>query len=802
MQEQVPHIDFSKIKHLLTDSRNLRHAESTLFFCLEGNGRSGTDFIDDLYQKGVRHFVVKKDYQPTIDATFIHCQCPLAFLHQVAKYHRERYEGKLIGITGSNGKTVVKEWLFQLLNKQYYTYRSPKSYNSQIGVPLSLWEIPLQSQMAIIEAGISLPGEMIKLEDIIIPQIGIFTNIGSAHQENFTSLQKKVEEKAILFVDCESIIYRKDNEIISSIIEEEYAHKQLIAWSLEDKEASYYFSYNKSNFSLKLYNNGEKLATYSFPFSDEASIENIAHCIIAALTVGIKAQSIDVSTMEAIAMRLEQKQGIQGCSLINDAYNSDILSLGIALDSLDKMAISKGLSKTVFLSDIEQSGLSSKELYQQISDLLSSKKIDKLIAIGPQLVEHKDMFSCSQQAFYKDTSALLNDFKASDYHHEAILFKGARSFRFEHIIRHLEERRHQTILEIDLNILRENFSYFRALLKPETKIMGMVKAFGYGSGSLEVARTLQQQGCDYLAVAVADEGIELRNSGISLPIVVMTPERNSFEMMLQYKLEPAVYSFSELKSFLAVAQRAKVKNYPIHIKFDTGMHRLGFVESDLSDLKALILDQNTLKVSSVFSHLSSADEAQWDDFTLEQIASFKRICQSLEKDLEYSFIKHILNSAGTERFTNYQLDMVRLGIGMYGISNVGHKMQQIATLKTAITQIRTLSKEETVGYGRKGVLNKTSRIATLPIGYADGVRRALGNGVGFVLINGQEAPFIGNICMDLSMVDITEIDAQEGDEVILMGENISAQKIAQQTGTIAYEVLTSISQRVKRVYVE
>lgn len=772
-----------------------------MFFCLDGNGRSGTDFIAELYDKGVRNFVVKTGYSSALEANFITCQCPLALLQQIARYHRLAYEGMTIAITGSNGKTVVKEWLFQLLSKQYYTYRSPKSYNSQVGVSLSLWEIPLKSRYAIIEAGISLPDEMDALEQIIKPQLGVFTNIGNAHQENFSSLEQKVREKINLFSACSSLIYRKDNRLSASIIEEALATKELVSWSFEDEYANYYLDITNAN-RIRVVARGEELETYSFPFADEASLENIGHCIVTALHLGYSPQDIDVSKMEAIAMRLEQKQGIQGCNLINDAYNSDILSLGIALDSLEKLALSKSQDETLILSDIEQSGVSAELLYQQIADLLKTKKITRFIGIGPNLQQQSSKFNFPSQEFYPNTEAYLQQFSVEIYRNEAILLKGARSYAFERIIRLLEERRHQTILEIDLNALRENFLYFRALLRPETKIMGMVKAFGYGSGSLEVARILQQQGCDYLAVAVADEGVDLRNSGITLPLVVMTPERNSFEVMIQYYLEPAIYSFSELKAFISVAEESHVKDYPIHLKFDTGMHRLGFTEQDLDELISLLDSQKHLKVISVFSHLSSADEEVWDDFTKQQISTFERISSRIEEKLHFTVIKHILNSAGTERFTSNQLDMVRLGIGMYGISNTGQKMQQLATLKTAITQVRILSAEETVGYGRKGVLERTSRIATLPIGYADGVRRALGNGNGYVLINGHKAPFIGNICMDLSMVDITDVSALEGDEVILMGEGITAEIIAEQTNTIPYEVLTSISQRVKRVYVE
>ncbi len=802
MTAPLAHMDFSKIKYLLTDSRNLRQAESSLFFCLDGKGRSGCDYVEELYAKGVRHFVVPTGYRSNLKAHFTACQNPIDLLHGIAFQHRSSFAGQMLAITGSNGKTVVKEWLFRLLNKHRFTFRSPQSYNSQIGVPLSLWEIPLSCQTAIIEAGISQKNEMGRLARIVQAEFGIFTNLGHAHQENFNSLEEKAAEKLKLFASCKAIIYRKDQRLLDDLIKKTHPTKQLITWSFEDRKAPYYLLYDKEKQSLHLHQKQKHLHSYPFPFNDAASLENIGHCLVAALTLGIPPEDLDISNMEAIEMRLEQKQGIKGCHLISDAYNSDVLSLRIALDTLRQVAQSKQQRQTVFLSDIEQSGVSAEVLYREIADLLQEQKVFRLIGIGAEMYKYRDKFCARQQTFYNTTEDCLKALSPTSFSGETVLFKGARSFRFERIIRLLEDRRHQTILEIDLNALRENFNYFKGLLKPQTKIMGMVKAFAYGSGASEVARILQQQGCNYLAVAVADEGVELRKSKIKLPIVVMTPERNSFEIMLNHGLEPAIYSFKVLDDFLNVAKKAKTDQFPIHLKFDTGMHRLGFTLKDVDKLLKIIKGQMWFKPTSVFSHLSAADEQEQDDFTLMQIRTFEEIAQKIEQKLGYPLIKHILNSAGTERFSSHQNDMVRLGIGMYGISVTGHKLQEISTLKTAITQIRSLPKEETVGYGRKGKLHRAGRIATLPIGYADGVQRARGNDVGHVIINGQKAPFIGNICMDLSMVDITGLEAQEGDEVILMGNDIDIQTIAKQIRSIPYEVLTSISQRVKRVYIE
>ncbi len=802
MKDKAPHIDFSEIKYLLTDSRNLHEASSTLFFCLEGRGRHGCDYVKELYAKGVRYFVVPSSFQSKLKANFIYCKSPLNFLQKLAAYHRSQYQGKTIAITGSNGKTVVKEWLFQLLNKENYCYRSPKSYNSQIGVPLSLWEIPLQSQYAIIEAGISMPQEMQNLATIIQPEIGIFTNLGQTHQENFKDLQEKALEKIKLFASCSTLIYCKDDALVDELIKQEHPKKNLVTWSMTDKKANYYINYHSHKQVLSIFQGKTSIASYFFPFSDAASIENICHCLVTALHLNYAPENIDLSKMESISMRLEQLQGINGCNLINDAYNSDVLSLGIALDALTQLAKAKGQTQTVFLSDIEQTGVDAVLLYREIAALLHHKKIDKLIAIGSQLSAFKDVFSIADQTFYASTADFLEHLDTSSFSQEAILFKGARSFEFESIIRHIEAKRHRTVMEIDMAGLRENINFFKSLLKPETKIMGMVKAFAYGSGYLEIARVLQQQGADYLAVAVADEGIDLRNHGLSLPIIVMTPERNSFEAMIRYQLEPTIYSFSELDNFIRIAQKKKTKAYPVHLKFDTGMHRLGFQLADTPRLIDTFKSQTALKVNSVYSHLAAADEPSWDDFTQQQIDLFETIAAQMEEGLSYTLIKHILNTAGCERFASHQNNMIRLGIGMYGLSANQNTLQQIITLKTAVTQIHQVPKNETVGYGRKGILKRTSSIATLPIGYADGIRRSLGNGHGYVIINGQKAPYIGNICMDLCMVDITGLNVQEGDDVILIGEALSPAVMAEQMGTIAYEVLTSISQRVKRIYIE
>ncbi|NDV46768.1 bifunctional UDP-N-acetylmuramoyl-tripeptide:D-alanyl-D-alanine ligase/alanine racemase [Paludibacter sp. 221] len=795
------------INWLLTDSRSLSFPAGSLFFAIETKRNDGHRYIVELYNQNLRYFVVSKilpEFNALADAVFLQVEDVMEALQHLAAVHRAFFHIPVVGITGSNGKTIVKEWLYQLLHGDYNITRSPRSYNSQIGVPLSVWGLNEGTELGIFEAGISETGEMERLQKILNPTIGIFTNLGDAHQENFVSLKQKAQEKLKLFANSETLIYNKDNKLLDIAIVQAGIQAGLFSWGSDKDAVVHVLSVDKTNDNTQIslrYKQSEFKAT--IPFTDDASLENAMHCIVLMLYMGIGTEEIAwrVSRLETVAMRMEVKEGIRGCLIINDSYNSDINSLSIALDFMTQQATVKNLSRTLILSDIMQSGLTSAELYRRVADLVKSKNISRLVGIGSEITKYADKFEGLDTRFYLSTEEFLKSSLFGQFQNELILLKGSRVFHFEDISARLELIAHETVLEVNLNALVDNLNYFRSKLRPETKIMSMVKAFAYGSGSVEVARTLQHHHCDYLAVAVADEGVELRREGIRIPIVVMNPEQGSFGLIFDNKLEPEIYSFRLLESFIAYAEKAGITDYPVHIKIDSGMHRLGFAPEDIDTLIERLKSQTQLKVRSVFSHLAGADEARFDDFTRRQAEVFISCADRISNAFPQYIMRHILNSSGIERFSEYQFDMVRLGIGHYGVSALpGSGLKQVCSLKTIILQIKEIKAGETVGYSRKGVVKKDSRIAILPIGYADGFDRRLGNGVGEVFINGKRAKLIGNICMDLSMVDISGIDAQEGDNVEIFGDNITVSEVASWMKTIPYEVLTGVSRRVKRVY--
>jgi len=794
----------AQIDWLLTDSRAVSFPEESLFVAIKSPRNNGHKYIEALYEANVCNFLVSEQPAGLKNANFLLVDDTLKAMQAIAAFHRAQFKVPVVGITGSNGKTIVKEWLYQLLQKDYAITRSPRSYNSQIGVPLSVWEMNAQTQLGIFEAGISLPGEMEKLAPVIAPTIGIFTHLGEAHQENFSSLKEKCNEKLKLFRNAEVLIYQKDDKLVDIAVSQSDIKAKLFTWGKnKDVDVQIQVVSKQNGTSNISYTYKEKPAEICIPFTDEASIENSMHCLALLLYLG-KGTSVIAERMqqlEAIAMRLEVKEGLRNCIIINDSYNSDLSSLVIALDFHNSQATIKGMKRTLILSDILQSGQKSVELYKSVSELVKNKTIDKLIAIGLELSANEVLFDLSEQYFFPDTEAFLKSSLLGELKNEAVLLKGSRKFKFETISEKLEAIAHQTTLEVDLNALIHNVNYFRSHLKPETKIMSMVKAYAYGSGDIEVARTLQHHNCEYLAVAVADEGSDLRNEGIHIPIVVMNPEIGAFGKIFEYKLEPEIYSFRLLYAFLKEAEKQGVTNYPVHIKIDTGMNRLGFLPAEVDDLIEQLIVQKQLMVRSVFTHLAGADEGALDYFTEEQIQRFQGSAIKFEKSFSYKIMRHVLNSAGVERFPQYQFDMVRLGIGHYGISAVDHsKLQEVCTLKTTILQIKTVPANETVGYNRKGRLTRESVIGAIPIGYADGYDRKLGNGVGKVLVNGQLAPIVGNVCMDVCMIDLTGIPAKEGDAVELFGQGHSINEIAKSLQTIPYEVLTGISRRVKRVY--
>lgn len=795
------------ISSLLIDSRRLSFPEKSLFFALKTKTNDGHKYIKELYNLRVRNFVVSEihpEFEDMPEANFLLVKDTLRALQKLATFHRRHFDIPVIGITGSNGKTVVKEFLYQLLHHEFNIVRSPRSYNSQIGVPLSVWQMDEKHTLGIFEAGISQPDEMEWLQPIIAPTIGIFTNIGEAHQENFLSSTQKCMEKLRLFSECEAIIYDGDNVFISNCIESALLSHKAIAWSKTNSEAPLFIeSITKKPTGTEIVCTIMGLnSTYMIPFTDDASIENVIHCI--ALMLYLKPTSIRETSkyarLEPVAMRLDIKQGRNNCLLINDTYNSDINSLDIALDFLQSRKMEKNMKSTLILSDILQSGTLPKSLYKKVADLVSRKKIDRVIGIGRDLMEYGSLFTMEKE-FYQTTDDFLSSPHARNFKDELILLKGSRRFHFERISELLEKKVHETILEVNLDAIVHNFNYYRSLLQPETKVIAMVKAFGYGIGPNELAKTLQEYRCDYLAVAVADEGVALRKEGISIPILVMNPEFSSFNPLLENQLEPEIYSFRLLDAIIKETARRGITSYPIHIKIDTGMHRLGFQPDDMPELCERLKSQTGVVVRSVFSHLVGSDSSEFDSFTELQVEKFQKAAAALETGLEYSLFKHILNSAGIERFTEYQMDMVRLGIGLYGVSTSDKTtLQNVTTLKTTILQIQKVPAGDSIGYSRMSYVSRDSRIAIIPIGYADGFDRHFSNGRGEVLINGHRCPVIGNICMDTTMVDVTDIDAHEGDPVLIFGEELPVKELSDKLGTISYEVLTSISPRVKRVY--
>lgn len=797
----------AQIDWLLTDSRSLCFPEETLFFALKTKRNDGHRYITDLYNRGVRNFVVSvlpESYEKFTNANFLKVASPLKALQKLAELHRKEFNVPVIGITGSNGKTVVKEWLYQLLSPEKVVTRSPRSYNSQIGVPLSVWLMNEQTEVGVFEAGISEMGEMDALRSIIAPTIGILTNIGGAHQENFFSLQDKCTEKLSLFKDCDVIIYNGDNELISDCVGKTLLSAREIAWSKTDDEKPLYISsIKKSERSTTItYRYLGMDNSYTIPFVDDAAIENSLNCLAACLYLMIAPENIAerMAHLEPIAMRLEVKEGRNGCTLVNDSYNSDIASLDIALDFMARRIDKDTRKRTLILSDILETGQSSTFLYRKVSQLIQSRGIEKIIGVGPEISAAEARFSI-EKYFFDDTASFLASPVFSELRNEVILIKGSRKFHFDEVCEQLELKMHETILEINLNAMVDNLNYYRSFLMPGTKMVCMVKASAYGAGAYEIAKTLQDQRVDYLAVAVADEGAELRKAGITSSIIIMNPEMTTFKTLFDYELEPEVYSFHLLEALIKAAEKQGITHFPIHIKLDTGMHRLGFLPEEIPALIRRLKSQTAVLPRSVFSHFVGSDSSQFDDFTRKQIELFDKASSELQSAFPHKILRHICNSAGIERFPQAHYDMVRLGLGLYGVNPINNEfIHNVSTLKTTILQIHDVPAEDTVGYSRKGVLCRPSRIAALPIGYADGLNRHLGCGHGYCLVNGKKAPYVGNICMDVCMIDVTDIDCKEGDRVEIFGDNLPVSELASILDTIPYELLTAVSTRVKRVY--
>ena len=827
------------IEHLLIDSRKISFPQTSLFFAIVGERHDGHDFIVDAYKSGVRHFIISNvqniDNQQFNDAIFIKVSNVLRGLQNLAAYHRAQFPKlQVIGITGSNGKTIVKEWLYQLLKDDYNIVRSPKSYNSQVGVPLSVWQINETHDLAIFEAGISTTGEMAYLERIIQPTIGIFTNLGTAHTEGFASDKEKIMEKFKLFKNVKTLICRQDEQlrflkikIKGNILNwskttQLHAHTIQLGAQIIDiqhfKDKTF-FNLNYKNTTLDI----------EIPFTDSASTENATTCILTLLILkkdifshqNMLEKFIEkLSRLEPIAMRLEMKAGINGCLIVNDSYNSDFNALQIALDFLAQQ--SRQLKRTVVLSDILQSGQDADILYKKVADLLLEKGISKLISIGENVLKIKNFISQTIDCqLFTTTTEFLKSINNTDFQNEIILLKGARQFEFERIAERLSQKSHKTVLEINLNALTHNLFFFKSLLQPKgtlpkPKIMAMVKASAYGNGSDEVARLLEFHKVDYLAVAYSDEGIALRNAGVKMPIMVMNPEEESFDTLIRFDLEPEIYSLNILKQFVnfiknsentegvLFIKKSATKSFKIHLKLDTGMHRLGFESIDIQEVIQILSTNKSIKIASIFTHLAASEAAEHDHFTNKQVSRFIEMYNQISDEINYKPMRHVLNSSGITRHPSYHFEMVRLGIGLYGIDSNGafqNQLQVVQTLKASISQIKNVPQKETVGYSRRGVLQRDSRIATISIGYADGLLRGAGNGQFSVYLHGQRAPIIGSVCMDMTMIDVTNIlEATEGDDVEIFGSHIPVQALAKVLNTIPYEVFTGISERVKRVY--
>ena len=800
----------STIEYLLTDSRKLLFPQSSIFFALPGPRRHGHSFVAELYAEGVRCFVMEEAIDQTAFPEAVCLVVPNVkqALQQLAAHHRRQFHYPVIGITGSNGKTIVKEWLYQLLQEKENIVRSPRSYNSQIGVPLSLWQMNAQHSLGIFEAGVSQQGEMQALSEMIQPDIAVLTNIGEAHNEGFSSHVAKAKEKALLFQHAGKVVVGIDQLPASFAMQAASATQQIFRWSRKQ--------------AVELLITGEKvqsgrttvLATYqgaviqiTIPFTDQASIDNAITCWAACLAMGYSQAYIEerMLHLQAVDMRMQLRKAINNCFLLNDSYSYDLNGLSFALDYLDQQAGSA--SKMAIVSDVLQTGMDQAMRYQRIASELQHRGFTTLIAVGPEMLHHQQLI---QQYFFgtilhcASTEELLKQLQQMPLRDEYILLKGARVFEFERVSHWLEKQLHQTSMEINLSALAYNLQLYQSKLHRDVKLMAMVKAFGYGSGGAEVARVLEFHKVHYLAVAYADEGVELRKAGIGLPIMVMNPEPSNFDSLLNYNLEPELYSFSILNAFIQYLQSQAVQQFPVHIKFNTGMNRLGFEVTEASVLAQLLSKQQEIVVRTVFSHLVASENPAFADFTLQQAADFEKAAAVLAAALPYPFIRHLANTAAIAQYPQTQYEMVRLGIGLYGVDQESAPLglQTVATLKTTIAQIRKVPATETVGYGRAGKLERDSLIATVRIGYADGYSRRLGNGKAYMLVNGYKAPVVGNVCMDMTMLDVTDIpNITEVQEVEVFGPHLPVQQIARWSDTIAYEVLTGVGQRVKRIYV-
>ena len=801
------------VSQLLTDSRSLTSPDDTIFFALRTDAGDGHNYIPDLYDKGVRNFVVASDYYTLPEcsaANYIAVDSPLDALQTLATYHRRRFrELPVIGITGSRGKTTVKEWLFQLLKDDYRIVRSPRSYNSQIGVPLSLWDIDNNTDLAIIEAGISTTGEMDNLQSMIRPTIGIITNLGSEHNDGFSSMEQKAQEKAKILFNCEGIVFCADDPLvthtIAPLVESDVAIG--MSWSRNHCEAPLQVdgTDRDEKGTTIHYTYDDESSKVTIPFTADRDLDNAITCLAVLLHLGLDRDTIAqrMAELTPVGTRLNVIEGVNNCTVIVDSYTSDYNSLTPALNFMTRRAGNRPC--TVILSDLSTESYSGDELYIRVSELLKTKRVNRLVGIGKEMCRHQRYFSEVPQAhFFDDTQEFINHFAKGDFDDETILIKGDPRFGFSQIINLLEAKQHITVMEVDLNALAHNFKFFKSLIKPGTKTVGMVKASGYGAGSYEIAKTLQDCGCDYLAVAVQDEGVELRKASISMPVIVLNPNGVNYKAMFQYRLEPEVYSMEMVQDLIKEGKRYNVQGFPVHIKIDSGMHRLGFTREQLPELIAMLKSQDVITPVSVFTHLSVADEPSQDAYTQSQFEYYDSCSELLQQSFDHHIMRHVLNTSGIVRFPERQYDMVRIGIGLYGIKTLfdgsEDSLMPVSALRSIIISIKDWPAGTTVGYGRHGLLERDSRIATVNIGYADGFDRHFGNGHVSMWVGGKLCPTVGNVCMDAVMIDVTDAPCKVGDTVEIFGEHVPVEQLSEARGTIPYEILTSVSPRVKRVY--
>lgn len=793
-----------EVTEVITDSRQPVYSGGLVFFAIRGKNHDGHTFVLNLYEKGIRIFVVEKlisEIKGYSDAAFIVTGNSVLALQKLASFHRKSFTSPVIAVTGSTGKTIVKEWLADVMGQEMPVVRSPKSYNSQIGVPLSVLKLEPKYSLAVLEAGISMPGEMENLRKVIDPDFGIITNIGEAHSENFSDNKVKATEKLKLFAGAKTLIYCSDDELISEIIgnDTNLRGRDLIGWSWRDRNARLFVSRRQVGnvTDLDILFEGKE-ESFKIPFTDRASVENAVTVVAACLALRTDADLIrkGLGSLSSVAMRMELKGGIFNCKLIEDFYNSDPGSLGMAVEFLKSY---KGKEPALILSDFVQSGRDPSELYGEVAGLVRKAGIQRFIGIGKGLLENKDLFD--EGSFYETTDDFIRNIGSHHFSNEIILLKGARMYEFEKIAQLLEEQIHQTVLEVSLDAIAHNINEFRKLLDPGTRIMAMVKAFAYGSGPSEIAGLLEYQRVSYFAVAYADEGVELRNAGVSLPVMVMNPDPAALEIMIRHSLEPEIFSFESLDRFIAAATRHGLSAYPVHVKIDTGMHRLGFMPAEVPLLAERLATTGLIRVVSVFSHLAAGDDPAFDEFTHRQASAFIEAAAEIKSAVGYPFLRHLLNSSGIVRFPQYQFEMVRPGIGIYGIGAAGDlSLRTTSRFKTRISQVKRVRAGEPVGYACADVADHDRDIAILPVGYADGLSRLLGNRKGSLLIRNMRVPIIGNVCMDMCMADVTGLNAATGDEAEIFGENITIGETAALCGTIPYEILTSVPRRVKRVF--